>query len=582
MEFFSKRFWISCVVFVFTVYAFCGFFLVPYLISSQLPQTLVKYKIFVSVPKVQFNPFTFRLSLYDLALFSSDKKPIFSTKSFRMDIKITDLLSHAITLNKIHLKSPKLYLRIDADKKFNILQIGDFKPTEKSKKTKSDWSVNIRHLFMQNTLVHFEDKSSSHEIFNQDKNSSIDANIKSLDIKNISFSNEGFIGKLSIQNLIAESKRPIHKTNLPLFSFEDFQIHNISYKDTNLTIKSVDVLKPTAYIFAVKHSTQKTKKKQTKSFAFHINDLSLKNGSLTLQNETLQQKTITKFDDTFLRAIPLSLYKKSDLTLKTTINQNGYFKASGDFFLSDFKKLSNFHLTLKGLDLVPLSSYSQKFLGYDIKKGDLSLNVVQKISHSTLSGDAKISLEGIKLGKAKQLSPLTLPLNTLIMLLSDSEDNVDLNIPISGDLNDTRFSYSDVLVRTLSNAVTNIVTAPFALLGNILDVNAKGLESIYFEPSSAKIIPSEINKLKQFKVVLEKKPHIILTINGGYDKNIDFKKEQKSQGEYEKLALSRAKNIKKKLLTLGIDASKVRVKKPISVSAKQSQWVGSQMGVETK
>jgi len=45
---------------------------------------------------------------------------------------------------------------------------------------------------------------------------------------------------------------------------------------------------------------------------------------------------------------------------------------------------------------------------------------------------------------------------------------IDLEVPISGNVNDPEFNFNPAIRKAITNILTNIVSAPFRLLGNLI------------------------------------------------------------------------------------------------------------------
>ena len=48
-------------------------------------------------------------------------------------------------------------------------------------------------------------------------------------------------------------------------------------------------------------------------------------------------------------------------------------------------------------------------------------------------------------------------------LLTDKDNNISIDLPISGNLNDPKFSYRKALLKVLGNLLAKVVTSPFRL-----------------------------------------------------------------------------------------------------------------------
>ena len=123
----------------------------------------------------------------------------------------------------------------------------------------------------------------------------------------------------------------------------------------------------------------------------------------------------------------------------------------------------------------------------------------------------------------------SLPLELAIALLKDSEGQINIDLPVNGNMDNPEFSYGSVIWGAVGNMITGIVTAPFRFLGAMLGIDGDALKSIDFDKGSYEIISTEHEKLKNLQKILEKRPAIKITIIGGYDEVYDIQALQKQK-----------------------------------------------------
>ncbi len=187
--------------------------------------------------------------------------------------------------------------------------------------------------------------------------------------------------------------------------------------------------------------------------------------------------------------------------------------------------LSPPQLDLRGkmtdLQLAPLSPYSGRYAGYDIKRGLLSMDVHYDIdANGRLKADNQLVLNQLTFGKRVNSPTATkLPVLLAVELLKDRNGNINVNIPISGSLNDPEFSLGSVISRAIVNLLVRAVTAPFSLLGNLIgsDQSADQLSQVAFVPGTAVLQPQDQAKLADVAKALKAKSELILTITGEVD-----------------------------------------------------------------
>jgi uncharacterized protein involved in outer membrane biogenesis len=189
------------------------------------------------------------------------------------------------------------------------------------------------------------------------------------------------------------------------------------------------------------------------------------------------------------------------------------------FRATDFTDLT---LTFRNLEMTNLTPYSGKFAGRKIDSGKLSVDLEYKIKDRQLTGANKFIVNKLKLGeRVESPDALHLPLDLAIALLEDSNGVIDLDLPVSGSLDDPQFSYGRIIWKAIVNVLTKLVTAPFRALGKLLGVSTEKLEAVAFDPGSSILLPPEQEKLKTVSEALAKRPALTLTLEPGYDPDAD-------------------------------------------------------------
>ncbi len=167
------------------------------------------------------------------------------------------------------------------------------------------------------------------------------------------------------------------------------------------------------------------------------------------------------------------------------------------------------------IELPPLSAYSVKYAGYNIQRGKLSLKVKYLIENRKLSAENQIYLDQLTFGERVESPTATkLPLTLAIALLKDRKGVIDINLPISGSLDDPQFSLGGVIVKVVVNLIVKAVTAPFALLGSLFGGGGEELAYVEFAPGSAALAAAEAPKLKKLATALTERPGLKLDIAG--------------------------------------------------------------------
>ena len=175
----------------------------------------------------------------------------------------------------------------------------------------------------------------------------------------------------------------------------------------------------------------------------------------------------------------------------------------------------------KGVDLPRLTPYSVKYAGYPILKGKLSMEVKYKIEDEKLAASNHLFLDQLTFGERVESPTATkLPVLLAVSLLKNSRGEIDLNLPISGTLNDPKFSMGGIIIQVIVNLLTKVVTAPFALLAAAFG-GGEELGYIEFAPGSATLGAAQTQRVQTLAKALNDRPGLRLDIIGRIDPEVD-------------------------------------------------------------
>jgi Domain of Unknown Function (DUF748) len=179
------------------------------------------------------------------------------------------------------------------------------------------------------------------------------------------------------------------------------------------------------------------------------------------------------------------------------------------------------------IEMNPFSPYSGKYVGYGIESGKLSFNVKYKVEDRKLTAQNKIILNQLTFGERVESPQATkLPVLLAVSLLKDRNGVIDIDLPISGSLDDPQFSVGGIVLRLVINIITRAVTAPFALLGSVFGggggASGEELSYIEFDNGRANLTPTGQSKIETLAKAMNNRPALRLELSGRVDPATDL------------------------------------------------------------
>ncbi len=184
------------------------------------------------------------------------------------------------------------------------------------------------------------------------------------------------------------------------------------------------------------------------------------------------------------------------------------------------------------LELAPLSPYAAKYAGYAIERGKLSMDVAYKIAaDGKLEAKNQVILNQLTFGNAIDSPTATkLPVRLAVALLKDRNGVIDINLPISGSVNDPQFSVGGIVVKLIVNLLVKAVTSPFSLLAGG-GGDGPDMSAIEFRPGTAVPTDASTAALDKIAVALADRPALQITITGSADPQAEREAWQREQVE---------------------------------------------------
>ena len=255
-----------------------------------------------------------------------------------------------------------------------------------------------------------------------------------------------------------------------------------------------------------------------------IGKITLQGGKVDFSDYTIKPYYSTQLKDIGGKISGFSFQenKPADVELRGKMGSDVPFEIVGKINPSSDNFFVDLSATLRNLDLSPMTPYSGKYLGYTIEKGKFSLEIKYLIVKKKLESQNKIFFDQFNLGdKVESKDAVQLPVKLAISLLKDRHGKIDLDIPVSGNLDDPEFSVWKIIMKILKNLIAKAATAPFALIGGMFGGDEE-MSYVEFDYGIARVNDENLKKIDNLVKALSDRPSLQLDITGYFDKENDF------------------------------------------------------------
>ncbi|MCD2452636.1 DUF748 domain-containing protein [Methylicorpusculum oleiharenae] len=271
-------------------------------------------------------------------------------------------------------------------------------------------------------------------------------------------------------------------------------------------------------------SSEKMKAKPKNSPVFKIGAIQLKDGMSDFADYSLILPFVTKM--TRLNGNLQGLSSDKGATAKLNLDGKVYDLAKvdidGQYALDSGD--SAVELKFEDMPLPLVTPYMAEFAGYKIEKGQMSLDLKYTIKDNKLVAENKLFIDQFTLGeKVDNPKAVSLPLELAITLMKDGDGKINLELPISGSLDDPQFSVSSLVFKALGNVIGKIASAPFKMLASLVNFGSdEDLSMIGFSEGNPDLPDHEKMKLDAIAKALISKPTLSLEVKGAAFQDLDW------------------------------------------------------------
>jgi hypothetical protein len=185
---------------------------------------------------------------------------------------------------------------------------------------------------------------------------------------------------------------------------------------------------------------------------------------------------------------------------------------AGEVNLLSATAYTDLSMNFRNMELTTFNPYSGKFAGYNISKGKLSTELKYLVQDRKLDASHHIVIDNLEFGdKTDSKDAAPIPLKLAVALLKDRHGIIDLNLPVSGTLDDPKFRLGPIIWKAVLNLLTKIVTAPFAALGALFG-GGEDMQFVDFNAGSAELPVAQVEKLNKLAKALVERPALKLNV----------------------------------------------------------------------
>lgn len=184
---------------------------------------------------------------------------------------------------------------------------------------------------------------------------------------------------------------------------------------------------------------------------------------------------------------------KADMLL----NNRGTLQSSLGFNPNAYDNLS-LDMVIENFLLSDINVYANYYTGHSILLGDFYYYSKSDITNGEIVSENQLLVKNVSVENLKG-GLYELPLKFALFLLKDRNGDVNLTLPVRGNLNDPEINIGKLIWTTFKTRITGVANDPISSIADLVDVNPKDYKALKFELTDT--VPHEDHKLKLDKLL---------------------------------------------------------------------------------
>jgi hypothetical protein len=258
-------------------------------------------------------------------------------------------------------------------------------------------------------------------------------------------------------------------------------------------------------------------------FPVQLDVLALTNASIRFADLSIEPNcrfAVQQFSGT-VRGLSSALNSVATVDISGRINESAPFSITGKVNPLVRDLLVDLVISNRNMDLTAFTPYMEKFGGYPLAKGKVSVSLQYSVNQQALEAQNVISVDQLTLGQKNANPDATkLPVKLGVALLKDREGRIALDVPVKGRLDDPKFSVVPIVWQVVMNLLVKAAASPFSLLGALVG-GGEELSYIEFAPGQSTLSEVEAVKIDKLGKALYERPALNLEISGAADDSLD-------------------------------------------------------------
>lgn len=258
-------------------------------------------------------------------------------------------------------------------------------------------------------------------------------------------------------------------------------------------------------------STVQTKA-DSKPLQLVVHNVVVSDVNMTYKDHTLQSPFSYTISHLGIEAKDVTLTGENNVRLHAELPRGGSIMASWKGGMNIKQDNEHLTLTVKNMQLKDFSPWCEEYTATPITGGSLSITSENRLNAGKLRGTNKVDIYSMMVDKKKQMDApyKAVPVKLAIGLLADLNHKIAISLPVSGDINSPKFSYSKIIWQTVGNVLLKAVASPWVALGEAMGLGGEDLSKLEIDPLQPDFTSEQYAKIDKLVEMMRQEEELSL------------------------------------------------------------------------
>ncbi|MBO7286336.1 MAG: DUF748 domain-containing protein [Alistipes sp.] len=229
-----------------------------------------------------------------------------------------------------------------------------------------------------------------------------------------------------------------------------------------------------------------------------IGELKLQGGNIFFADRTMTKEFEYSLSNIAIESRGFDIASRNKLTIRANMQRKGTALLRWEGSLNDFYNQSLL-ASLQNVNMEDFTPYVEHYTAFPVTSGNLTFRSQNTITNGEISGMNRLGTYDFKVGKKdRSMKPeYKIPLRLGVFMLTDKDNHIDVDLPITGNIDSPEFSLRKVIFKAIGKLLLKIVASPFSWMSADKQDTFRAIDFTLLDPTLSSEHYARLDKIAE-------------------------------------------------------------------------------------